>query len=157
MAEIRQYVLSIIAISLLCGVVQLFFVGSNLFNLVKLITGLMITITVVSPIIRIQDFSLKTYFDTINVDGSWAVMEGQEAARNAMSERIKQQTESYICDKAAELGAVITADVILDTQEPPVPSQVTIRGEISPYVKKQLKHCLQKELGIIEEKQLWIS
>lgn len=157
MEEIRQYFLSVIAMSLLCGIAQLFFAGSNLDSIVKLVTGLMITIAVVSPVVRNQDFNLGSYLESISFDGSWVVMEGQEAAQHATSERIKQQTESYICDKAAEIGAVITADVTLDEQEPPMPSQVTVRGTVSPYVKKQLKFYLQKELGIIEENQLWIS
>ena len=157
MTEIRQYILSVIVISFLCGLAHLFLNGSNLDSVVKLITGLMITITVVSPFTQDQDLSLNTYFETISSEGKWAVADGQEASLNAAAELIKEKTESYICDKAAEMGAVITVEVMLDDGAPPVPSAVTVRGSVSPYIKKQLVYCLQKDLGINEDKQVWIS
>lgn len=157
MTEIRQYILSVIVISFLCGLAQLFLNGSNLDSVVKLITGLMITITVVSPFTQDQDLSLNTYFERISAEGKWAVADGQEASMNAAAELIKEKTESYICDKAAEMGAVITVEVMLDENTPPVPSEVTVRGNVSPYIKKQLEYCLQKDLGINEDKQVWIS
>jgi len=157
MTEIRQYVLSVIAISLLCGIAQLFFSGSSISPVVKLITGLMITISAVSPILRDMDISFDTYFENITFEQSWAVKKGEEAAANVASEFIKDRTETYICDKAAAMGATIAVEVILTGDTPPVPSEVTVRGHVSPYVKKQLSSFLQKDLGINEDKQTWIS
>lgn len=157
MEEIRQYILSVISISILCGLAQMFFSGSSTGSVVKLITGLMITITVVGPILQNKNISFITYFENIAVEGDWAVREGEEAAVIATAELIKDRTESYICDKAADMGAVITVDVNLRDGMPPVPSEVTVRGAVSPYVKKQLMSCLQEDLGINEDQQIWIS
>lgn len=157
MDAIRQYILSVICIAILCGLTQSLFSKSSTGALVKLITGLIITITVIGPLLRGRDFSLGVYLDKISFDGSWAVAEGEEAAMQAVSERIKDRTETYILDKAAEMGAAITVDVKLKEGMPPVPAEVTVRGTVSPYVKKQLCGCLRKDLGIPEDKQIWIS
>ena len=157
MTEIRQYVLSLIAISLLCGITQLFFSGSRIGPVVKLITGVMITITAVSPILRDMDISVDDYFENITFEQDWAVMKGEEAAAHVAAELIKDRTETYICDKAAAMGASVTVEVMLSDDIPYAPSAVTVRGDVSPYVKKQLISCLQKDLGIVGDKQTWIS
>ena len=157
MTEIRQYVLSIVAVSLLCGLAQMFFNGGNLDSIMKLITGLTITITVVGPIVLDRDLSLNTYFETISADVNWIVADGQEAAMTATAELIKEKTESYICDKAAEMGATITVEITLNDHVPPLPSEVTVHGNVPPYIKKRLMQCLQKDLGINEDKQVWTS
>lgn len=156
MTEIRQYVLSLIAISLLCGITQLFFSGSSISPVVKLITGLMVTIAAVSPILRDMDISFDSYFENITFEQDWAVKKGEEAAANVAAEFIKNRAETYICDKAAAMGATVTAEVILSDDMPPVPAEVKVKGDVSAYVKKQLISCLQKDLGINEDKQTWI-
>ena len=157
MEELRQYILSVITISLLCGIFQMFFAESNIGAIVKLITGLMITITVVSPIIRGSNLSFSAYFDSISADGELAVAIGEELAADTASAFIKDKTETYICDKASAMGAVISADVILTDDALSVPSEVTIKGNVSPYVKKQLSDWIQNDLCIDEDKQTWIS
>ena len=117
----------------------------------------MITITVIGPLLRETDFSLGLYLDEISADGQWAVAKGEEAAIQTMSERIKEKTETYILDKAAQMGAAITVDVNLEESMPPAPAEITIKGTVSPYVKKQLTDCLRNDLGIPEDKQIWIS
>lgn len=157
MDAIRQYILSVICIAILCGLTQTLFSKSSTGTLVKLITGLMITITVIGPLLRETDFSLGLYLDEISADGQWAVAKGEEAAIQTMSERIKEKTETYILDKAAQMGAAITVDVNLEESMPPAPAEITIKGTVSPYVKKQLTDCLRNDLGIPEDKQIWIS
>lgn len=157
MGSIRQYILSVICIAVLCGLAQALFSKSSTHTLVKLITGLMVTITVIGPLLRQTDFSLGAYLDRISADGSWAVAEGEEAAIQAMSARIKEKTETYILDKAVQMGATITVDVKLEEGMPPTPAEITVKGTVSPYVKKQLSDCLRNDLGIPEDKQIWIS
>ena len=152
---IRQYILSVICVVILCGLAQILFSGSS--SLVKLITGLVVTITVISPLLRNGKLSLDIYFDQITIDSQWAVKEGEEAAMQTTCEFIKEKTETYILDKAAELGAGISVEVSVDEDTPPVPDGVTVKGTVSPYTKKQLIDCISQELGIAEEDQVWIS
>lgn len=154
---IRQYILSVICAGFLCGIVQMLFSKSSIETLIKLITGLIITMTVIAPLLQGRDFSLGIYLDQIALDGDHVIAEGERAAAEAVSERIKERTETYVLGKAAELGAVVTVDIELESSTPPVPVKITISGNVSPYVKRQLSTCLQKELGIPEDSQIWIS
>ena len=80
---------------------------------------------------------------------------GENAAREAMAERISQQTKAYILDKAQALEASLTVEVILDDAGIPTPCGVRISGKVSPYAKGVLSDYMEKELGIPREEQRW--
>lgn len=156
MDTIRQYILSVICVVIMCGLIQMIFpCGES--SLIKLITGLVVTVAVISPVLTPGNFSLGIYLDQISADGQWAVRDGEQAAIQTASEIIKEASETYILDKAAEFGAEVTVDVRLSEDTPPVPTEITVKGTVSPYIKKQLTAYIQDELGIAEENQIWIS
>ena len=124
---------------------------------VKLITGIALTVTVISPLVHLDDLNFSSVLDIISADGQWAIEDGEKAAFNQISESIKEESESYILNKANALGMQITADVSVEASMPPVPRQVTITGTISPYGKAQISRFIMEDLGIAEEDQLWIS
>lgn len=157
MSAVRQYILSVICIAILCGVVQTLFSKGSTGSLVKLITGLMITVTAIGPLLRGYDLSFDVFLDKISADGNWVIAEGERAREQELSKCIKETAETYIMDKAAKMGAAITAEVKLNDETPPVPAAVTLRGGVSPYVKKQLEGYLWTDMGIPEDKQVWIS
>ena len=157
MEPIRQYILSVICMAILCGLVQNMFSGNHQGGIVKIVTGLMLTITVMGPLMDIDFLSVENYFDTLLSDSQWAVEAGELAAEKETTEIIKDQSSAYICDKANALGAELTVDVEVKGCMPPIPHRVTIMGSASPYVKKQLAVYMENELGILEENQLWIS
>jgi hypothetical protein len=73
-----------------------------------------------------------------------------------MAERIIQQTQAYILDKARSLDAELTVEVFLGDGTIPVPIGVRLEGNISPYARKLLSQMLQDDLGIPAEEQIWI-
>ena len=154
---IRQYILSVLCAGILCGIAQTLFPKSSVRAMIKLITGLIITVVVISPILQGGSFSLDLYMDNIAADGDQVIAEGEKAAMQAVSERIKKRGEAYILEKAAQFGAAITVDMELDASIPPVPKGITISGNVSPYAKKQISASLRDDLGIPEDDQIWIS
>lgn len=155
MGEIRQYLFSVLCIVVICGLVEMLFAGTAR-SIMKFITGLMVTIVAMSPILR-GEFLLEADWDRIVIDQQWAVNDGEAAAQNALGAYIKGDTETYILGKASELGAEILVDVELDNASPPIPSAVTVKGTVSPYAKRQLTDCIERDLGIDEDQQRWIS
>lgn len=113
------------------------------------------TITVISPVIRIQISDFSEYLDGISSDGSQIVEEGQQIAEQQYRAVIKQQTEAYILDKATSLGAELEAEVTLSENTPPVPVSVKIKGAVSPHARQVLQDYLSSQLGISKEHQLW--
>ena len=156
MGSIQQYLLSVICITIACGIVQQLLTGGKHTGVVRIITGLMVTITVLHPLVNLKDFSFDLGIDQITSDGAWIVEEGERMAADMAADIIKESTAAYISDKASALGASVSVDVELTENTPPIPSRVTLKGDLSPYVKKQLSAYMQKELGISEDAQIWI-
>lgn len=157
MDSIRQYILSVICTTVLCALVHTFLSGGTMGSLVKLITGLMVTLVVLNPVLDIDLIRIDTYFDGLSADGMWAAEEGKLAAMDVLSKRIKERTEAYICGKAGEMGASVIVDVRVSEGNPPVPEKITISGAAAPYIKASLSDCIEKDLGISEDDQIWIS
>lgn len=156
MDEVKQYVISLLTAALLCSVVNVWIPSKGSGGaLVRLISGILITITMISPLvnIRIQDFS--DMFLEYSDSGQDYAQSGKEQAAMAMGEIIKQQTEAYILDKAACMGLDLEVEVTLSETDPIIPDTVMLKGQVSPYAKMQLISTIEDQLGIIREKQIW--
>lgn len=154
MDGISGYILSLVCTAILCGLIALLFDNqSPISGVVKLVLGIIMTIVVLKPVIQENVFSLETYFEGLSNDGAWAVTAGSNYAKSLQEEIIKERTETYILDKASQLGADITVDVSLD--ESNLPIAACFSGQISPYVKEQLEDFMSKQLAIQEECLSW--
>ena len=157
MEPIRQYAISVISIVMLSGIVTLLFHGSSYDSIVKLVAGLMVTVTVVSPLIENHKLSVEDSLRNISIDADQAVNYGERIAGEAEAAYIKNAMESYINNKGKELGMEISAEIKLPDAALKVPEKVTISGDFSPYTQKRLAETIHSELGISEERQIWIS
>ena len=157
MADIRGYILSIIASSVICACVQMLLDSKGTSAvLVKTLCGIYMTFVLIVPLQRI-DFSIySSYFAGFMEDADTVVASGENIAHQERSKLIKEQAQSYILDKAVSLGADVTVDVTLSGDATPIPCAITIKGAVSPYVKKVLGSYIKEQLGIPEEAQTWI-
>ena len=157
MVHIREYLLSVTAAALLCGILRsLAGEKGSTGGLLKLISGIFLALTVVRPLagIQIREFTLLA--DEVLQEADAAAQEGADYAQRAMARHISQKTEAYILDKARLYGVQITAEVAVSDDQTPIPVGCTIRGNISPYAKQQLTQWIAEELGIGKEDQQWI-
>ena len=155
MEALRQYVISVVAAAMLCGIVVRLFPNGSGKQVGKLICGLFLVYTVLSPISRVDfsklpDFSLR-YMD----DAEDAAAMGENLARDSMADIIKEETEAYILDKAADLHANLHVEVTVG--EDSLPTAVTLSGEASPYARRQIQAIIANDLGIAKENQKWIG
>lgn len=156
MVSLRAYILSVVASSLICGCVQMLLdkKGTSA-ALVKMLCGIYMAFVLIAPIQRL-DFSIYAdYFSGFMEEASAAASSGENIAQQEQAALIKQEIESYILDKAVSLGAEVAVEVTLTQNTPPIPSAITIKGAVSPYVKKVLTNYLQEQFGIPEEAQTW--
>lgn len=152
-----QYVLSVVAVSILCGLIQVLAGKEGVHSgVVKMMTGVVLTVAVFSPVTKVEFTNLEDYIDTMESMRDTAVWDGELRADDSLRDIITEKTRTYIMDRAAELGATLQVEVSLNSEELPTPDTVTISGEISPYVKQQLTQIIQKELGIPKERQEWM-
>ena len=157
MDSVRQYVLTVVCMVIVCGVVQMLCASGTAAAHVKLISGLMVAITIMRPLIQERIFVWDDYFAPISSNGEQMILDGQAAAENALAQLITDKTQTYILNKASDLGADIAVEVFLKDEYPMEPMSVTITGTVAPYVKQQLTECIRRELGIAKENQIWTS
>ena len=158
MEDIREYLLSVNGAALLCSIITALTPqkGSQA-GIVKLICGLFLCFTVLSPILEIRISDLPDLASDLLAEGEAAALDGEEESARALRRIITEETEAYIMDKAQQYGASVTPKVTLSDTDPPVPNGCTLSGSVSPYVRQQLKKILEADLGIPEENQTWIN
>lgn len=158
MDGVKQYILSVVCAGILCGIIQFpFLEKNNIATVIRLVSGLVLTVTVLSPLIKLDGVKLDSVWKGFCNDGQLAITDGESAAVTFVSDYIKNEVESYILNKARELGTEIRVGVSVDDGSPPVPCNVIIEGIATPYAKKQLTQYIADDLGISEENQIWIS
>lgn len=154
MENIRQYILSVIAAALICGVVNGISKKGKYHAVIKLISGLFLTITIISPLTDLQFPDPSSYFDNLSLEGDSIVASAQAAAEEEQLKLIQTRTEALILEKAESLNADISANVLL-SEESMIPQEVELSGAVSPYSKKMLTLYIAENLGINEENQIW--
>lgn len=155
--SLRQYLLSIVAAALICALVNgLTKKGGYSATIIKLLSGIFLTLCVVSPIIRLDLSSVTDYFAVFSYDADVFIAEGYEWTDASMYKCIKEETEAYILDKAASMEAELTVEVTLSDDSPPVPKNIVLTGRVSPYAKSKLSQLIVDDLGIPKENQVWM-
>ena len=156
MDAIRQYLLTVLTAALICSItVTLLGKKGALAGTVKLLSGVFMAVTVMAPLGNIHFDNLTDFTTGFDIQASEAALEGENSAREAVSQIITQRTRAYILDKAKAMGASLTVEVVLDDRMPPVPCGVVLSGSISPYSRKLLSELIETELGIGTEAQTW--
>jgi stage III sporulation protein AF len=154
-AALGEYIVSVSATALICGIISGFLRDRTGGKSVKLVCNLLLMLAVLRPIVNLE----KEYLSNISLptfpDGSAWIEEAGYDYGNAVTNIIKQQTEAYILDKAAAMGAAISVAVTVSGDEPPVPVGVEISGSVSPYLKLRLEEMIQEDLNIAKENQVW--
>lgn len=156
MDSIKDYLVSVIAAVIITGI-ALSIVGKKgtVGSLIKLLSGLFLIITLISPWTKLDLTNITEYFSDYSTQASAVTAQGEAVAKRELTSIIKDQVEAYILDKASSLGLDIMIQVTLSETNPPAPESVSIQGTVAPYAKKQLEQILSNDLGIAKENQHW--
>lgn len=156
MNELGSYIFRICAAAVLCAVAQKICSRDKaIATVVQTVSGLFLIFTLLSPLGALQPNVDTGIFDDLTYEARLAAAQGEAQTRDQLAQCIKEQTEAYILDKARSFGADVEVTVTLSADALPSPVGVSVRGSISPYAKQQLKHCIEEELGIKGEDQVW--
>ena len=155
MAAIGTYIVSISATALICGILCSILKDSAAAKSMRMVCNLILMLAVLRPIVNLQRSTLSAIpFPDFPEGYSW-IEEAEQSSRNAWADIIKEQTEAYILDKAAAMGAAIHVAVSISGDKPPIPVGVKISGAVSPYLKLRLEEMIQEDLNISKENQVW--
>lgn len=154
MEDWKPYILTVIICVLCCKMVTQIVSDTTKKGLIQYACGVILAITLLEPVTKLNlaDFLYIPQQDWIGADKY--IAEGKKAASKAKENSIKAALEAYILDKARELEMDIRVEVFLN--ENLFPQFVEITGEAEPNQVKQLGKILVADLGVPEEKQIWI-
>ena len=157
MENLKQYFISITACAILCSIITgLLGKEKASGRLVNMLCGLLMSFTLIRPITHLQ-IDKYTYFSNSLSDNTQAVIAAGENYRiNQLSAIIKEETETYILDKAQALNCTLDVEVIIYKSDPPIPTEVYINGNPTPSAKEQLTQIIEADLHISKENQIWI-
>lgn len=156
MDKISQYLLSVIAATIICGLVNsLLEKNKTMASVSKLLTGLVLLLTMLRPLIHINVTNIFAFSQSMHADAQEMIENAQSVSAEKQAEIIKSKTEQYIIENANALGADVTVRVELDSTDHNIPCAVKINGMVSPYVKTKLAQKIADDLGIPREAQIW--
>ena len=153
---LRQYVFSVTAAAIFCAILSAMVQGKKAEKLMRLVSGMFLACVILKPLFgaKIQQWDLLGDWEE---EASQAAQQGQAYAREAMGAIIKERTETYIQDKAAELGGTLEAEVLLSEDPVPVPMGAKLRGEMEASARQQLEQWMEEALGITKECLTWMD
>lgn len=155
MDHLRTYIFSVCSAAILCALANRFFEKNTAAAIGKMMTGLLLTITVMQPLRSVNKGWLENISLDIDLGASEAVAYGHEESQKALSAIIKENTAAYILQKASSLNAQICVEVRVSSDTIPIPDSVLVSGTVSPYTRQQLQTWIEKDLGIPKENQIW--
>lgn len=151
MMGLRQYVLSVICAALICGIAQSLVRDGIGKGVIKLICSVFLMVTLLAPLPGLR-LELESFLPD-RLEGECLAAQGENMARGAVDQLIKEQLETYILDKAAALPAQVQAEVILN--EDGLPVAALLAGRLPPEARETLEEMIQTDLGIPKENLQW--
>ena len=159
MEVVRAWLLSLIAVSLLCASAGALMPKGAVRQVGRLVCGLVMLAAILSPVARLDAAEgrrwLAGYF--ASVEQRRAGLE--ETVNNQMKHIIEGEYAAYIVDKAAELGLTCTVQVECQRSAEglylPVRTEVT--GTLTEDIRIQLVRTIAEDLGVPERAQVYYT
>lgn len=156
MQSIRSYLLSVIVAAFFCSFVLAALPKGGVRRTAAFVSAVVMALVTISPVTGINYEDLARSISSIRIQSEFA-QTGVEARNAELVESIiRKECETYILDKAAELGASVQAEITTkNTGNGPYPYRVTLRGDISQDAKTVLSRIITNDLAIPPERQVW--
>lgn len=153
MEALRDYLLSIVAVSLVGVLAVTLLRQDTMRRLARFVAGLLLLLTVARPLLGLGDLELEA--DSFTGAGEFSAEEAQARYREALERQVRGSAEQYIRDKAEALGATVQVEVRLSDGDPPAPWEVRIVGTLSAEQTAALADYITEAFGIPAARQEW--
>lgn len=156
MDTIKEYLLTVISCGILCAIACRLLENKGVNGmLVKLIAGIIMTLTLIMPFNKLDLSDINAYWRSYSFDADIAVAEGVNQSKQVLREGIKLRCEEYILKEAVNLNLDVSATVQLSDNDLPVPTGVMLKGSASPYAKNALTQSICTAFDLEKEKVQW--
>ena len=157
MDPLKQYLVGVIATALICSLVQTFPQKGAARDLSKVFCGLVLSVVILAPLKHLSFAAPTDFIISFSPEIHTHAQKGEDMAKQTLRDIIKSETESYILDKAAEIGATIRVTVSVSDSEMPIPTEAILSGSTTSEIRNLLQEILVSDLGITKENQTWIG
>lgn len=158
MEGIRRYLFSLAAAALLCAMVKSLVPKGKMERVVSTLCGVFLAMTALSPLAKwsLPDFAAQ--LSKVQIAAEEAKTGVEIRNREALCAIIKEKTQTYIWDKAKELGLDVEVTVTVETKDGyPYPCAVRINGPCTASQRQTLTRYIEENLAIGKERQLWTN
>lgn len=156
MEPVRAYILSVTAGAVFCSILMtLVAKDSACAGVMRLLTGLVMALILVRPVLRIELRGLERYWRIFRDDADRLVEEGIASSKDALAQQVMMVTQDRIIQYGAQLGMNLKVEVTVNDAELPMPTRVLIQGNAGPVARQTMIGWIAKNLGIGEEDVIW--
>lgn len=153
MEQFREWIISVVAVSMLVGMVRLVIPAGSVGKLASFIGGLLLLLALLRPLPDIEPTALLP--DVEMQQEAFAQRQGELTAevQSQLEARIAEETAAYISNKARGMGMELSVriETEINPEGIPVPAKAVLSG---PYTQA-LAAYMEQELGIPAERQVW--
>lgn len=152
---IREYLISVCAAAILTVLIPALISHNRIRRIAEFAGGLMLLVAVMVPIVRLDLSEFRQILSSYLIDdasiGTISVPDNE-----FLAERISEQCEEYILDKAEDFGMSVEVKVRVNDASPyPMPIGVSVIGRFSLWQRDQLSAVIKRDLGVPVEQQEW--
>lgn len=158
MNALKNYLLQVTATGLLVSITLALLPNGRGKKVAQFCGNLLIVLAVLSPLVTIKSVDFARGFVTSVLEGSGEHPDFSEQGEIWLSERIKNQCEAYVLDKAAGHGMAVDIEIRLEERDEqyPYPKSAIICGKWNEEERQYLQNILEENMGIPPERQEWI-
>lgn len=151
----RAWLLGIVLTSLAGGLARQLAPQGREQAMVRLAAGLLLAAAILRPLAGQRWDAEALLPDMPDLRAGEQAAAYQKNQQDALSAIIAEKTQAYIWDKANQLGLDCTVSVSTAPGESgvPLPESAVIHGTYSG----ELARCMEEEVGIPAEKQIWLE
>lgn len=153
------YLLSVAAVGLLVSLILSLLPEGPLRRSGTFVGSLLLILAVLSPLVKLDADTIAQAIARVRMEAREAVSGVETDNREILAAIIKEDCETYIWDKARDMGLVLE-EVVVAVEEGvgyPYPTGVAITAGLAPAQQLALMEWIEETLGIPQEKQEWIA
>jgi len=156
MKMLGGYLISVAAASILISVLSAVLPNGAGKRTISFVGTVLLILTIFSPFVKVDSREMAGILSRYRMQIEEIRTGIPVQNRELIASLIKEKTEAYIWDKAAQLG--MQAEITVSLQKEamyPTPNHVKISGQFTVQQQGQLSRFIEENLGIPPEEQQW--
>lgn len=157
-AAVAKYLLAVAAAGMLVSLVQPLLPEGAPRRVGSFVGSLVVILAVLSPLKAVDPADMAEAIARIRTEAREAVTGVEVGSREILAAIIKEDCETYIWDKAQEMGLELEVVVTVDEGAGyPYPTGAVLTGAATAAQQEALGRWIEETLGIAREEQEWMA